>query len=232
MFFAIRFSSFLLFFVLLHHIMCIRLFLTCLFLFQTTVIWSQEEDWGEIIPPESREYRLKLQRYRYKDPVLDNGELIYHYLLPEITIYPPLVFKNEKQRRAYNKLVANVKRVLPIAQKVNDIILETYGVLEQLPDKKSKEEHIKALEKEIKKVYTPEMKKLTYSQGKLLIKLVDRECNQSSYEIVKAFFGPAKATFYQIFAWTFRASLKKEYLPETDDKLIERVVRQVETGQI
>ena len=141
-------------------------------------------------------------------------------------------FKSEKQRRKYNKLVHNVKKVLPLAKQVNQLVMETYEVLEQMPDKKTKEEHIKAVEKDIKRQYTPEMKKLTYSQGKLLIKLVDRECNQSSYEIVKAFFGPAKAAFYQVFAWTFRASLKKEYDPEEDDKLIERVVRQVEMGQI
>ena len=126
----------------------------------------------------------------------------------------------------------NVKKVLPLAQRVNGMISETYLVLEQLPDKKSKEAHMKAVEKEIKDTYTPEMKKLTYSQGKLLIKLVDRECNQSSYEIVKAFFGPAKAAFYQVFAWTFHASLKKEYKPETDDRLIERVVHQIESGQL
>ena len=105
-------------------------------------------------------------------------------------------------------------------------------MLESLPDQKSKEAHIRDVERSIKEQYTPEMKKLTYSQGKLLIKLVDRECNQNSYEIVKAFFGPTKATFYQVFAWTFRASLKKEYRPEDDDKLIERVVRQIETGQL
>ena len=112
------------------------------------------------------------------------------------------------------------------------MIAETYEVLEQLPDKKSKEAHMRAVEKSIMEQYKPEMKNLTYSQGKLLIKLVDRECNQSSYEIVQAFFGPAKAAFYQVFAWTFRASLKKEYRPDDDDKLIERVVRQVETGQL
>ena len=88
------------------------------------------------------------------------------------------------------------------------------------------------VERDLKKQYTPEMKKLTYSQGKLLIKLVDRECNQSSYEIVQAFLGPARATFYQIFAWTFKASLKKEYDPDGDDRLVERIVRQVETGQL
>ena len=74
------------------------------------------------------------------------------------------------------------------------------------------------------------MKKLTYSQGKLLIKLVDRQCNQSSFEVIKAFLGPTRATFYQIFAWTFKASLKKHYDPEGDDAMVERVCRQVEAG--
>ena len=194
---------------------------------------AQEEDVGGLTgPPEERKYSLKLQRYRYTDPIIEDGDTVWCYLLPELWVYPPLKFKSEKQRKAYNKLVYNVKRVLPIAQQVNGLIAETYEILEMLPDKKAKDAHIRAVEKDIKEQYTPEMKKLTYSQGKLLIKLVDRECNQSSYEIVKAFFGPAKATFYQVFAWTFRASLKKEYEPETDDKLIERVVRQVETGQI
>lgn len=181
---------------------------------------------------EPTDYRLNLTIYRYKNPTIEDGDTVWCYLLPEFPKYAPIKFKSERQRRQYNRLIYNIKRVLPLAQKVNSIIQETYEVLEQLPDKKSKEEHIKTIEKAIKEEYTPEMKKLTYSQGKLLIKLIDRECNQSSYEIVKAFFGPAKAAFYQVFAWTFRASLKKEYKPEEDDKLIERVVRQIETGQL
>ena len=76
------------------------------------------------------------------------------------------------------------------------------------------------------------MKKLTFSQGKLLIKLVDRECNQSSYELVKAFMGPFKAGVYQTFASLFGASLKKEYDPEHDDAMTERVVTLVENGQL
>ena len=76
------------------------------------------------------------------------------------------------------------------------------------------------------------MKKLTYSQGKLLIKLIYRETNSSSYELVQAFLGPAKATFYQAFAWLFGASLKKAYQPNGVDRLTERVVRMVEAGQL
>ena len=138
----------------------------------------------------------------------------------------------QKQRQKWNRMVNNIKRVLPLAQMVKRIINETYEVLEMLPDQKSKDAHIKAVERDIKRQFTPEMKKLTFSQGKLLIKLIDRECNQSSFEIVRAFLGPARASFYQIFAWTFGASLKKEYRPEDDDKLIERIVVQLETGQL
>lgn len=177
-------------------------------------------------------YELRLQRYMYRKPYIYEGDTIMEYLLPELPVYAPLIFKNNKQRYKYNKLVHNVKKVLPLAQQVNALIKETYETLEMLPDKKSKDAHIKAVEKEVKETYTPIMKKLTYSQGKLLIKLIDRECNQTSYEIVKAFLGPAKATFYQIFAWTFSASLKKEYDPEGDDRIIERVVVQVERGLI
>ena len=195
------------------------------------VLYAQE-DVDELLPEEPRNYKLKLQVYRYAKPEIENGDTIWCYLLPELWVYPPLKFKSEKERRAYNRLVYNVKKVLPIAQQVNGLIEETYETLEMLPTQKEKSAHISAVERDIKETYTPQMKKLTYSQGKLLIKLVDRECNQSSYEIVQAFFGPTKATFYQIFAWTFRASLKKEYHPDDEDKLIERVVRQVETGQL
>ncbi|MBR5052518.1 MAG: DUF4294 domain-containing protein [Bacteroidaceae bacterium] len=194
-------------------------------------VYAQQED-DELLPQEPVHYKLKLQRFRYVKPLIEDGDTVWCYLLPELWVYPPLKFKSEKQRKAYNRLVYNVKKVLPIAQQVNGLIAETAETLEMLPTKKEKSAHISAVEKDIKAQYTPQMKKLTYSQGKLLIKLVDRECNQSSYEIVQAFLGPARAAFYQVFAWTFRASLKKEYHPEEEDKLIERVVRQVETGQI
>ncbi|MBR5396085.1 MAG: DUF4294 domain-containing protein [Bacteroidaceae bacterium] len=208
-----------------------KAFIVIFSLLLSCVLYAQEEG-DELLPEEPVNYKLKLQRYRYVKPIVADGDTMWCYLLPELWVYPPLKFKSEKQRRAYNRLVYNVKKVLPIAQQVNGLIEETYETLEMLPTKKAKNAHISAVERDIKETYTPQMKKLTYSQGKLLIKLVDRECNQSSYEIVQAFLGPAKAAFYQVFAWTFRASLKKEYHPEEEDKLIERVVRQVETGQL
>lgn len=178
---------------------------------------------------------MKLTRlvfYRYRTPEIVDGDTIWTYLMPELPVYAPKVFRNERERRRYTRLVYNVKRVLPLARKANMMLQETYEVLETLPTKREKDEHIKAVERDIKKQYTPEMKKLTFSQGKILIKLVDRECNQSSFEIIKAFLGPLRAGFYQVFAWTFKASLKKTYDPEGEDAEIERIVRQIEAGQL
>ena len=164
--------------------------------------------------------------------VLNEGDSIKYVELSNVYVIPEPEFKTEKQRRDYNRLVYNVKKVLPIAKEVNNIIIETYEYLQTLPDKKSKEAHMKRVEQSIKQQYGPRMKKLSYSQGKLLIKLVYRECNSSSYQLVQAFLGPVKAGFYQAFAWVYGASLTKKYDPNGIDKLTERVVLQVEAGQI
>ncbi len=165
--------------------------------------------------------------------VLDEGgDSIQYVEMGNVYVYPEPVFKNAKQRAVYNRLVSNVKKVLPIAKEVNRIIIETYEYLQTLPDKKARDAHMKLVEKSIRKEYTPRMKKLSYQQGKLLIKLVYRECNSSSYQLIQAFLGPIRAGFYQAFASLFGASLTKKYDPNGIDRLTERVVLMVESGQI
>lgn len=164
--------------------------------------------------------------------VLYSGDSIQYVQVNNVYVYPQPTFKNDKQRQAYNRLVYNVKKVLPIAKEVRKIIIETGEYLETLPNKKAKDAHMKLVEKDIKQTYTPRMKKLTYAQGKLCIKLVYRECNSSSYHLIQAFLGPIRAGFYQAFASLFGASLNKKYDPNGVDRLTERVVRQVESGQI
>lgn len=164
--------------------------------------------------------------------VLSGGDSIQYMEMNNVYVYPELAFKDQKQAAAYSRLVRNVKKVLPIAKEVNRIIIETYEYLETLPDKKSRDEHLKKVEDGIFRQYKPRMKKLTYAQGKLLIKLVYRECNSSSYDILKAFLGPIRAGFWQAFSSIFGASLSKGYDPETTDRLTERVVLMVEAGQL
>lgn len=160
------------------------------------------------------------------------GDTIPSLRMPVLYVFKPLNFKSEKKRREYNRLVRNVKKTLPIAKEVNRAIIETYEYLQTLPDEKARQKHLKLVEKSIKEQYTPVMKKLTFSQGKLLIKLVNRQTDSSSYELVKAFLGPFKAGFYQAFASLFGASLKKEYHPEGEDAMTERIILLVESGQL
>ena len=164
--------------------------------------------------------------------VLIDGDSIQYVELNNVYVYPQPVFKNARQRAAYNRLVYNVKKVLPIAKEVNRVIIETYEYLQTLPNKKARDEHMKRVEEDIKKRYTPRMKKLSYSQGKLLIKLVYRECNSSAYDLIRSFISSIRAGFYQAFAWAFGASLTKKYDPEKTDRLTERVVLMVESGQL
>ena len=164
--------------------------------------------------------------------VLEDGDSIQYMEMNNVYVFPPVTFKSKKQQGAYMRLVKNVKAVLPIAKEANMIMMETAEYLETLPDKKAKDEHMKRVEKSVMKEYKPRMKKLTYSQGKLLIKLIYRESHSSSYELIQAFLGPVRAGFYQAFAWAFGASLKKEYDPEGVDRLTERVVLMVEAGQL
>lgn len=164
--------------------------------------------------------------------VLENGDSIQYMEMNNVYVYPPITFTSQKQQRAYNRLVKNVKIVLPIAKEARKIMMETAEFLETLPDEKAKDAHMKLVERSIMREYKPRMKKLTYSQGKLLIKLIYRESNSSGYELIQAFLGPVRAGFYQAFAWAFGASLKKKYDPEGIDRLTERVVLMVEAGQI
>ena len=162
----------------------------------------------------------------------DRGDSIQYMEMNNVYVYPPIVFKNKRQAQQYMRLVQNVKKVLPIAKEVRQIIIETTEYLNTLPNKKAKDEHLKRVEEDVLRTYKPRMKKLTYSQGKLLIKLIDRECHSTAFSAMQAFIGPLRAGMWQAFAWTFGATLTKGYDAEGTDRLTERIVLMVEAGQL
>lgn len=180
----------------------------------------------EMPPATNLEIKVKNRRTFY------HGDSIPSIILPTFYKYPPLVFKNDKERDRYNRLVANVKRLLPLAKLAKYTVIETYDYLQTLSTKKEKAEHLKLVEDGLKKQYAPTLKKLSRSQGRLLVKLIDRECGQTGYSIAQAFIGTFKANIYQAMAFCFGNSLTKRYDPEGDDRYTERVVRLVESGQL
>ena len=168
----------------------------------------------------------------YLKAYVDGNDTIPIINLPELYVFPPMVFKNKKEEQQYTKLVYDVKRALPYAKLIYNTLIETYEYIETLPNDKARTAHLKRMEKELFNQYKPELKKLTLTQGKLLIKLVDRECNQSSYNIVSAYLGNVRATFWNVFAGMLGANLKSKYDPKGSDAQTERVVILVERGQI
>ena len=160
------------------------------------------------------------------------GDSIPHIIMPTLYKYPQMEFRNEGDRMRYLRLVANVKKLLPLAKMVRITVIETYDYLATLPDKKARQAHINAMEEGLRREYTPVLKKMSRSQGRLLIKLIDRECNMTGYNIAKAFIGTFNANVYQGLAFLVGQSLTQHYDPEGDDRYTERVVRMVESGQI
>lgn len=180
---------------------------------------------GSELPP-ATDIRIDVGKVWYR------GDSIPHVIMPVLYKYPPLRFKNDKERDRYNRLVANVKKLLPYARLAKITVIETYEVLETMPTKEARAAHVRRVEADLRKTYTPVLKRLTRSQGRLLVKLIDRECGQTGYKITQAFIGAFKANVYQGVAALFGQSLNKRYDPEGDDRYTERVVRLVESGQI
>lgn len=160
------------------------------------------------------------------------GDSIPHIIFPTFYKYPPLEFKSQADADRFNRLVRNVKKLLPLAKLAKLIVIETYEYISTLPTKEARAAHLRIMEQSLKEQYGPTLKKLTRSQGRLLVKLIDRECNQTGYDIAKAFIGSFKANAYQALAFCFGNSLKKKYDPEGDDYYVERVCRMVESGQL
>ncbi len=194
---------------------------------------QQEVQYATNITPELEQQTstIYLMPHVYPAVVLGNDTVACMWL-HEFIKYSNIRFSSNKEKKAYNKLIRDVRKTLPYAKEISNIIVETYEYMETLPNEKAKQEHLNKMERHLKDVYTPKMKKLTRSQGQLLIKLVDRETNSSSYHIVDAFMGSGKAIFYNTFASLFGNSLKKRYNPYGDDRLTERVCVLVEQGAI
>ena len=175
---------------------------------------------------------LEVAMYVNIDRVFYKGDSIPNVTLHEFYKMPPKQFKSKRERMKYDRLVRNVRYVYPYAKLVRQILIETHDYLETLDTKKEKDYHIKMVERGLRKQYEPTVRKISRTQGKLLVKLIDRECGQTSFEMIKAFVGSARANMYNVLSTLFGNNLRKHYDPEGDDREIERIVRMVESGQI
>lgn len=205
-------------------------FMAAIFLAMPTM--AQEKNAENMAPVVgSGQQRAYKGKYHF---VTEEGDSCLMIVMNNITVYPPLKFKNKKQENFYWRTVRDVKKTLPYAKLICETLIETYEYIETFPTQEEREKHLKEMEGAVFEQYKPVLKKFTKSQAKMLIKLIKRETNQSSYNILKAFLGSFRATFWQGFGRLFGVNLKTDYNPSknNDDAIIERVCTYVEQGML
>lgn len=161
-----------------------------------------------------------------------NNDTFYLARMHEIYVYPKLTFRNKQQERFYWKTVRDVKKTLPFAKLLAREMLFADQQLALIPDKKMRKRWWRDHEKYLFRKYEQDFRKMTASQGQMLMKLMDRESDRTSYEIIKHYRGKASANFWQFIAKLFRNDLKEEYDAIDKDRIVERVINLVEAGQL
>lgn len=152
--------------------------------------------------------------------------------LPEIPIYAMRLFDSRRDIRRIEKLIYNVKKVYPYARLAGIKLREYNTLLLDATSDKERKKIMKKAEDEINEQFGPELRDLTFTQGKILIKLIDRETTATSYTLLKDLRGGFTAFFYQGFARIWGYNLKTKYDPSGEDDLIETIVLMIENGQI
>lgn len=164
--------------------------------------------------------------------IILEGDTVPYFVLPIYYCYPPLKFKNKKEENFYWRTVRDVKKVLPYLKHIRKVIEQTNQTLMLLPDKASRDAYMRNFEKRIYKENEESFKELTLNQGKLIIRLLDRETNSTSYELIRAYRGSFSAGLWQMFAVVLGADLKSRFGTKDEDAVIERVINLVEAGQL
>jgi hypothetical protein len=158
------------------------------------------------------------------------NDTIIQISVKEIWVFPERKFTSKRQQQNYNRYVAKVKKVYPVAVEAR-LLLEKYEPLYYAIDsQRDRRKLMKNLEKELLDKHKEELKKWSISDGKILLKLINRETDRTAYSIIKDFRGDVSAMFWQGIARIFKNNLKDGYSPEEEDKLLEEIVRKIEMG--
>lgn len=190
------------------------------------------QDDAPTVKPLSGLQRVYKGKYHFVDE--NTGDTLCMIVMNPITIYPPERFKNKKEEEFYWRTVRDVKKTLPYAKLICSTLLETYEYLETFDTEEEKQQYLKDFEGAIFEQYKPVLKSFTRSQAKILIKLIDRETHQSSFNIVKAFLGSFRASFWQAFGRMFGVNMRTGFDPEnnSEDAIIERICVRIEIGTL
>lgn len=181
---------------------------------------------GILLPAFSQSYDVIVVKAK-----VENGDTVPMMYLPEVRIKGYIIYRSPADQRRFDRLVRNVKKVYPYARLAGLKLQEFDSMMAGLTEKEQRQLYKKA-EDELKAEFGEELKGLTFSQGRILLKLVDRETGTPTYHIVKELRGSFVAFFWQNLSRLFGYNLKENYDPEGKDKEIETIVLMIENGMI
>jgi hypothetical protein len=164
--------------------------------------------------------------------ILQGGDTLLHTTIREVSVFPEPQFDRRRDMRRYERLVYNLKIVHPYAVLAAGMLDEMNNAFVELKTERERNQFIKQVERELMDEFEDELKSLTITQGRLLIKLIDRETGNTSYELLRELRGSFSAFFWQAVARLFGSNLKTTFDAEGEDKLIDQIIVMIENGQI
>ena len=165
----------------------------------------------------------------YGEKPYDQDSISMHFDLGPVTVMPR-TFRSKADLRKYLNLAKKVKKVYPIAKTASLMVQYYEASFQKIENEKDRKKYVKEIEKKLIAEYTPEMKSMTTSEGRILIKLIDRETSHTSYQLIKELRGGLQAFFWQGVARIFGHNLKDNYDPEEEDKMIEMIIFYLDMG--
>jgi len=175
---------------------------------------------------------LTLEDFEIVTSTFIDGDTIPHRTIEEVIVYPRPKFNNRRQMRRYSRLIINIKKVYPYAKLAREKLLAMDQHIATLTSEREKREYINKMEDELFSEFEDDLKKLTISQGRLLIKLIDRETGDTTYKWLKELKGSVSAFFWQAIARIFGSNLKWEFDAPGEDRLIDDIILMIDAGMI
>ena len=161
-----------------------------------------------------------------------NGVTMPEVEIKEVTVYAHPLFPRKSDFRKYERLVFNLKKVYPYAIVVRNRLSRVDAEMKNIDNENDRKEYLKKVEKDVFAEYEGAVRDMTITQGRLLIKLIDRETQNTSYTLIKDYRGKVAAAFWQGIARIFGTNLKEEYDPYGEDALIESIILEIDSGNL
>jgi hypothetical protein len=195
------------------------------------IILFSSEIWGQNDTSKKKNDTVPGRAYIIQN-VKRDGITMPEVEIKEVTVYAKPRPEKRSEYRKYERLVSNIKKVYPYALLVRVKLNHVNEDMKNITDEKSRKEYMKSVEKDVFAEYEDDMRQMTITQGRLLIKLIDRETQNTSYELIKDYRGKFSAVFWQSIARIFGTNLKEKYDPYGEDAIIELIINEIDRGNL